>query len=389
MNPRQHGHSGPAAQAALDGGTHLGPPAAMAMRRLDRPPLLAAGMFLLVATVACAQGPGSEPAPSAEATDGSAVVVTIDGEPLTIRDLRAILARSPAPAAMSDVQRLQWEARGVQQLVDERLVLAEARRQSVTIDPQEVEDRLQSLVAATRAPGLAEFLRATGGDERDVRQRIVFDLSAERLLRSKLTDSAVRAAFEARRREFDGSRLRVSHIVVRPETSLGDAAVATALERAEAIRREILRGDSSFADAARRYSAGPSRHRGGDIGFVARHSPLAEEFSAAVFALAKGDISRPITTGAGIHVATVTEIEAGRIPFETVRGDVQKQLALAALRELVSQVRSRAKIMYSPGVPHFAGGRVGGEVTVSDTVETVVPDGRAAGSGSAAEKPAP
>ena len=336
--------------------------------------VLLTGVGVLAASVAFA---AQAPSPKASG-ESAAVVATVDDEPLSQTQLRLAVARQPAPPTMTDEQRLQWEARGLEQLIWERLIVAEARRQSILVDPQEIDDRLQRLMAAAKKPSLEEFLRTTGSDEDEVRRRLTHDLTVERLLQPRLTDNALRGVFETRRREFDGSRVRVSHIVLRPETALGDRGVAATIDRAESIRREILRGDTSFADAARRWSAGPSRQRGGDIGFLGRHEPMTEEFSAAVFALAKGDVSRPIVTASGIHLATVTEIESGRTTFEAVRNAVGKEVAATALKELVSRLRRSARITYFPGVPHFSRGDPGNVVVVLDEAEVVEP-GPAAG----------
>ncbi len=333
---------------------------------------LAAWLLTVAATAAHAQ----PPAPTRPADGGgtATVVATVDDEPLSQAQLRAAVARTPALANMTPEQRLQLEARGLEQLIWERLIAAEARRQSVLVDPQDVEDRLRRAASAAKASSLEEFVRVTGNDEDQLRRLVAQDIMVERLLLPRLNDSAIRAAFEARRREFDGSRVRVSHIVLRPETALGEKAIVAAVEQAESIRREILRGDIGFADAARRYSAGPSRQRGGDIGFVGRQEPMTEEFSQAVFTLPKGEISKPIVTSFGIHVATVTEIEAGRTSFEAVRAAVYQQVATAALKDLMTRLRGAVRIAYFPGVPHFAKGQSGGEVVVLDAIEVVEPD---------------
>jgi parvulin-like peptidyl-prolyl isomerase len=335
--------------------------------------LASAGVLAAAATVA-AQSP-----PPTATGESAAVVATIDDEPLSRTQWQSAMARLPAPPTMTAEQRLQWEARGLEQLIWERLVVAEARRQSILVDPQEIDDRLKRLVAAAKRSSLDDFLRATGSDEDQVRRRLTHDLTVERILQPRLTDAALRSVFDARRRDFDGSRVRVSHIVLRPETALGDRAITATIERAETIRREILRGDSSFADAARRWSAGPSRHRGGDIGFLGRHEPMTEEFSAAVFALAKGEVSRPIVTASGIHLATVTEIEPGRTTFEAARNAVGQEVAATALKELMARLRGRARITYSPGVPHFPRGDAARGAVVLDEPEVVEPTPPAGG----------
>lgn len=306
------------------------------------------------------------------------VVVTIDDEPVTGAQLVAAVGRVPGAKALSastpQDQRLLIEARAVDNVINERLLAAAARREAILVNPEDVEARIDRLVAAARKISLEDYLRATGEDLDNLRHRVNLDMTIEKLLEPQLADGALRVEYNARRREFDGSRIRVSHVVLRPEMSLGTGALADTLARAESIRREILRGETTFADAARKYSSGPSRHRGGDIGFIGRHDPMNEEFSAAAFALAKGDVSKPFTTPFGIHLATVTEIEPGKLPFEAVRGMVLRHVSGMALRKLMQGLRAQARIVYSPGVPHFAGGRPGSEVVVLDAADLVEPE---------------
>ena len=67
----------------------------------------------------------------------------------------------------------------------------------------------------------------------------------------------------------------------------------------------------TFADAAEKYSAGPSRAKGGDLGFIPRHGIMVEPFARAAFVLAKGEISPPMATVFGIHLITVTDVKPG------------------------------------------------------------------------------
>ncbi|NIP86218.1 MAG: hypothetical protein GTO03_11885, partial [Planctomycetales bacterium] len=83
------------------------------------------------------------------------------------------------------------------------------------------------------------------------------------------------------------------------------------VERAQQIRREILDGKITFADAVARYSTGPSRREGGQLGFIGRQGPMDEPFSAAAFALGKKEISPPLVTRFGVHLIQCLEIKPG------------------------------------------------------------------------------
>lgn len=109
----------------------------------------------------------------------------------------------------------------------------------------------------------------------------------------------------------------------------------------------------SFADAAKQFSAGPSRRQGGDLGWIGPEAPMLKTFTSEVYPLAKGGITEPFLTAFGVHIATVTAVEPGRIGLAQVRGRVEKMLASELVRGLVTEGRGKTAISIAPGVPHF------------------------------------
>ena len=101
----------------------------------------------------------------------------------------------------------------------------------------------------------------------------------ERAVAKFLTDKLLEDYFAAHRREFDGSEIRASHILFRPAGRRDAAAIAKLVEEAAALRAEIEAGKLTFAEAAERYSAGPSREQGGDVGFFPWHGVMVEPFA--------------------------------------------------------------------------------------------------------------
>ena len=73
----------------------------------------------------------------------------------------------------------------------------------------------------------------------------------------------------------------------------------------------ILSGKISFAEAAAKYSAGPSGKQGGRLGQIARHGPMSETFSRAAFALEVGQISPPTPTPFGVDLIRCDGIKPG------------------------------------------------------------------------------
>jgi hypothetical protein len=209
------------------------------------------------------------------------------------------------------------------------------------------------LQVAARGGSMEQFLEQSGLAEKEFRDRLAFELGMKRLLMPQLTTATLEATFARHRRELDGSLVRASHIVLRPPSTAGDASIADVIARAARIRSEILRGSLTFADAAKKYSAGPSRHRGGDIGLFPRNSVMNDAFAKQAFTLARGEISQPFLTPFGVHLLTVTAVEPGRNDFTSVRPVVERLASQEVLRKIVAEARRRIPIEYEAGVPHL------------------------------------
>ena len=153
--------------------------------------------------------------------------------------------------------------------------------------------------------------------------------------------------------DFDGTELRVSHILLRIEGTQDQGTLAAAVQKAQALREEIVNGRMIFADAATRFSAGPSREHGGDLGFIPRRDRMVEEFSAAAFRLKVGEISPPTVTVFGVHLIKVTEEKPGKIIWQ----DVREQLVVAAqvplFRQLAAHLRKMAEVEYTGLIPRL------------------------------------
>jgi len=293
--------------------------------------------------------------------------------------VEAALRRAGArPAAAEIVPRLQAEA--LESLVEEQLLREELKRAEIEIGPEEVDKAFEEMRVQVAARGLSleQFLDRMGRSEEEMRGRIAFDLGLKRLLTPRLTPAAMEATFARHRRDLDGTLVRASHIVLRPRSGAGGDGFTEMMQRADRIRRDVLRGSLSFADAARTYSAGPSRHRGGDVGGFPRRGVMVEEFAKQAFALAKGEMSRPFISPFGVHVVLVTAVQPGTRTLEDVRPQVEQLLVQQVLRSILEDARRRTPVEYAAGVPHFdpatlTGDPAGRRVVVEDGSATTPP----------------
>lgn len=300
------------------------------------------GLLLVLATVAAAPGQDE-------------IVARVGDAAIRRQEVDLVLRRLGLGELPDGEQRQRAAAAVLEQIVDEQVLRAEVAGAGVVITAAEVEAALGRLQEQVTGRGLdfKTFLAESGRTPESLREQVALEIGLDKLVRPRITAEAVARAFEENRREFDGTRLRVSHILLRPaaggDGDLGDRLI----EQATAIRREIVQGRLTFAEAARRHSAGPSRLQDGDLGWIGREGPMVEPFSSAVFALAKGTVSEPFVTPFGVHLATVTAVEPGRFGLDAVRPRLEKVLADRLVRGLVIEGRGRMPVDFAPGVPHF------------------------------------
>lgn len=277
------------------------------------------------------------------------VVATVGGEPILAGQVQRMVKEATAgrevnPAAMPLVQ-----AQVLEEIIERRLVLAYARRTQSGPSEAEIDAAVKTLAVQGGAK------QEPSSTDADRHARVVWRLTWEKYLARYVTDERMEAYFEAHRRELDGTRLEVSQILLRPKGS-GPAAIQAAVDEARKIRREILAGKISFADAAKRHSDAPSAQDGGKLGFIARHGAMDEAFTMAAFALEVGQVSEPVRTRFGVHLIRYDAVKPGSATLVDVRQQVVEVLA----RELLEKL-SRVELRYTPvefrgAIPHFKPG---------------------------------
>lgn len=270
-------------------------------------------------------------------------------------EVETVLRRLGLAEMPAGPQRLRAEAAVLEQLLDERILLAELDRLGIAAGEEEIDAALERLRGQVAGQG-GDFdgvLAAGGRTQATVREQLALDIRLDKFVRQQITPAALAAVFERNRRELDGTRLRVSHVLLRPDAGGEGDQAARLLAEAATIRAGIVSGRTSFAAAARMHSAAPSRRSGGDVGWIGRDGPMAEAFSSQAFRLARGGVSEPFVTAFGVHVVTVTEVEPGRVGIDALRPRLEKLLATQLVQGLVAAGRERTPVEFAANAPHF------------------------------------
>ncbi len=279
------------------------------------------------------------------------VAATVNDEPVYLSEVQRELATALGTRKIDESALPYFQAKTLSQLIDRRLIIVWLKKQHRGASETEIELEVTRLIKrlSTREITLAQHLASLKMTELEMRRLIEWQITWRKFLARYKTDDNLKKYFNDHRRDFDGTRMRVAHILLRTEG--GDIERVT--KRSAELRESITNGSISFEEAAKQHSAAPTANNGGDIGFIERNKPMHEAFSRAAFALNAGETSPPVATPFGIHLIRCLEIEPGQLTWQ----DKQEELTIAVTRYLfdwaANQERENAAIRFTGASPHL------------------------------------
>ncbi|MDL1978504.1 MAG: SurA N-terminal domain-containing protein [Deltaproteobacteria bacterium] len=141
-----------------------------------------------------------------------------------------------------------------------------------------------------------------------------------------VTEDEIGNYYELNTEEFSTPKsVKARHILFMLPEDASPEQVEEARKRA-ADCLEKARGEEDFAALARKYSEGPTKDRGGDLGTF---SPgrMVKPFEDAAFSLSAGEISDLVRTKFGWHIIKVEELnEARQTPLDEAKENIRRTL---------------------------------------------------------------
>ena len=139
------------------------------------------------------------------------------------------------------------------------------------------------------------------------------------------TDEDLKKRYQAEISRFGMPEAReVSHILINVPKNATPAQQKAALDKAEKIAAEAT--PANFAKLAQQDSDDlGSKLQGGDLGWLQK-GVTNPAFDSAMFALQKGQISKPVLSDEGYHIIYLRDVRSGQTkPFEQVRDELLKE----------------------------------------------------------------
>jgi peptidyl-prolyl cis-trans isomerase C len=266
----------------------------------------AAALAVLLVLAACGrQGvQGKPPEP------GDIAAATVNGQAIWLSDVRR---EAVAQGVIGQDERLDPTSelfrRMLDEVVDQRLLAAEAMRRDVEADPA-----IRRRLAADR-------------------DRILGEVLVQKIVEQAVNEGAIRGLYEEQRKLAKPSdQFHARQIVVASQAE------------AESIRKLLSSGASFEALAAQRSTDAATRFNGGDLGYFTADT-MPDAYGGALKTAKAGDVLGPIQADAGWVLLKVEDRRPEPpMSLEAARPQIVRFLTYDQVRDLLQQLRSKAKV---------------------------------------------
>lgn len=229
----------------------------------------------------------------------------------------------------------------IESFINHRLLLREALQRDIQIDNKKIGAVLESFSSEKGAQDLKVYSGSYETDNKKLaelmRQRLLVEALINQIASSsiKINENQVREYYDKNDRTLTQDyRAHLLHIFTKNQ------------ETAEKAMSELKRG-LSFNEVAERYSEGPEKSTGGDLGYVSKND-FPEIFGVA-FNLAPGKISDIVKSDYGYHIFLVKKFEKPKkMSYDSVKTSIYLDLYAKEqekkTKELLDELYKNTKI---------------------------------------------
>jgi peptidyl-prolyl cis-trans isomerase SurA len=255
------------------------------------------------------------------------VVAVVDDEAVFESDVVMMMNQlmfQQGRTTLTESERDKMHDEMLQNLINEKLMVAQAKRLDIDIPFSTVEERVNQAIADNkRMLGEEAFERQLEREgftleslKQLYREQIRNQMLAQEVLRSEaergqiqITDDDLRGFYEEKKASFPQRPAVVQLKTIFVGFDSSDKVRSNALARIEDVHDRAVGGEP-FDELAKTYSEDPSAPLGGDLGFVKPEDLADPVLAKTVAGLDVGEISEPVKSALGYHIIQVTEKNA-------------------------------------------------------------------------------
>jgi peptidyl-prolyl cis-trans isomerase SurA len=288
---------------------------------------------LIVACVAAAL-PAAPRAARAQ-DDLDRVVASVDGDPITVHDLKAFAAVNHATLTHADDLNSPETKAVLKGVISERLLEDEVKKYKDQVEERQIDDYIANFEHSNGISDdqLRAQLQTQGHTFEEFRKHARLELQKMIMIqkevrqRVNISPDEIKAYYDAHPEEFrvGKERFKLAQILIAVPANASPAQVEAARVKTEGIRKQLLEGDD-FGKLALEYSDDDSKSQGGELGDFSR-GEMIDPIQNAIDQMKVGAISEPIRTEHGFHLVKLeAHDQVGVRPLAEVSGQIQDKL---------------------------------------------------------------
>jgi peptidyl-prolyl cis-trans isomerase SurA len=239
-----------------------------------------------------------------------------------VTQLFAMQAQLPSYASQDAIQQLR--TRALEELLNQQVLLEYARQETIEVEDRSVELQLEqslqnielqygSLNKAAEAFGVERHKIKSYYEDQIRNNLLVEQVKMELFSDIKVSRREVEDFYVTWQDSFPDKNPQVDFSILSLSIELGKDKMNQLSDKLLAIKDDIISGNISFEDAAKKYSKDPgSAANGGDLGFVGK-GVFVKPFEEAAFALKAGEYSGAVETQFGLHLLKLGEISDSQV----------------------------------------------------------------------------
>jgi len=313
---------------------------------------------------------GSDPevSVSPQETDaaGSEMVVRVGDTPIlrakVDRKTHDILQQFKMKSPQADLEQMRPLAfrQAIENLIDQQLLLQEASGRGFQADPEEYPNQFSMMKGRFASPEkFTEQLAAMGLTEelfrREIRENIIIDILLDQEIGhdQEVGIEEIKAYYRDNPDDFKRPfQVRASHIILKVNKEHTGEEKAAMRQKLLDLKKQIEAG-ADFAPLAAEHSEGPSKTKGGDLGYFGK-GQMVKAFENAAFSMQVGELSDIIVTKFGYHLILLTERqEEETVGLEqvekSVRNLLKNQKKQEAVANYLQNLRGQVDFEYAEG----------------------------------------
>jgi len=207
-------------------------------------------------------------------------------------------------------KKTQLKTEILDHIIDQLLAVQLAKIKGITVTDKkdDIENHAENMAGRFNDIPKIQFIRAITNEvliKKTIQQEVVENIV--------ITEKTLQRYYNNHPDKFmRQEQIRTSHILMADR------------EKIEAVLLLAKKTNSDFADLAVEYSEGPSKIKGGDLGFLSR-GQMPKAFEDSAFTIKKGEISEIIETQFGFHIIKLIGRKTGGVvPFVEVKDQLQE-----------------------------------------------------------------